>query len=131
MTLDDHGMACLGCRVPVADSARPYTRNTVLEEVGESGCIAGCVYKGLLWFARNVTAKGAAGLGDTEICQKMIHESLRSMPLRGLQNFSPDSLSDKVLDTIILALNNKCCSALFRLCCCYKPKAQSERTGLT
>ena len=35
--MDDEAMARVGCRVPAAERARPYSSNTTMEELGEAG----------------------------------------------------------------------------------------------
>ena len=74
----DDDLARLGLGPP-PDAARPYTRNTVFEEIGESGRIGSLIYS----IVQLVEARDAArvdGLGEIEVAVKMGAESTRALP---------------------------------------------------
>ena len=116
--LDDEALKRLGLTVPAAEGARPYSANTVMEEVGESCCFGRCLYSTVQSIAAKQAAKGCEGLGDAEVAVKMVAESTRAMPLRGYQLFGNGALTDKLLDAIVHLLNGKCCAAIGRICGC-------------
>ena len=114
----DDDLARLGLEVPPPDAARPYTRNTVFEEIGESGCIGSLIYSIVQFSSKRAMRRASTGLGEIEVAVKMGAESTRALPLRGIQSFTNGSLSERVLDMVVHMLNGRCFAALGRLCGC-------------
>ena len=104
--------------MPPPDAARPYTRNTVFEEIGESGCIGSLIYSIVQFSSKRAMRRASTGLGEIEVAVKMGAESTRALPLRGIQSFTNGSLSERVLDMVVHMLNGRCLAALGRLCGC-------------
>ena len=111
----DDDLARLGLEVPPPDAARPYTRNTVFEEIGESGCIGSLIYSIVQFSSKRAMRRASTGLGEIEVAVKMGAESTRALPLRGIQSFTNGSLSERVLDMVVHMLNGRCFAALGRL----------------
>ena len=104
----DDDLARLGLEVPPPDAARPYTRNTVFEEIGESGGIGSLIYSIVQFSSKRAMRRASTGLGEIEVAVKMGDESTRALPLRGIQSFTNGSLPERVLDMVVHMLNGRC-----------------------
>ena len=78
--------------MPAAEGARPYSSNTLMEEVGEAGPCGRLLYATAQAIARRQALVGAKGLGEEDVALKMCAEGTRAMPLRGYQLFGNGAL---------------------------------------
>ena len=92
------------CRaVPSPRPARPFTRDSTLEELRQTrrGRV---VAAGLQRVIRGQVDAEAAAAGEGTA---MIERSLRQLPLRAFSAFSGGRLSWRIVDTLLLAVNGR------------------------
>lgn len=100
----------LGHPVPEPEPARPFHRNSSVEEAAET-LLGKLLEAGM---ARAVSAQLGDGEDDDGVMALLIESALAEAPLRGLVGLSGGRISPAALDRLIAALNGRWATALGR-----------------
>ncbi len=100
----------LGRPVPPPEPIRPFHRNSTLDEISQTRLGAWVRGKAIQSFRSRM-----GGAGNDPTLDKMFDQMARSMPLRALVLFAGGAISNRQIDALICALNNRWMAALREL----------------
>lgn len=100
----------LGHPVPLPEPIRPFHRNSTLDEIAQTRLGDWVRGKAIQSFQSRM-----GGAGSDPTLNKMFDQMARSMPLRALVLFAGGAISNRQIDALIHALNNRWLTAIGEL----------------